>query len=572
MIMLVKKRFVFSTLALMSIASLPGYAATPVDLSHQNASILQSFIASSSIVEKGNDLQKLRQEMDSKQQLHVRMQQTYQGYPVWGADAILHIPGATDKQSSLADLVLSATRNQNSSMNGTFYQKLNVDLANAPEGIFSKAKAEKVLQEAIQNYSHTVGTNGLEIKNENSALVVYVDIDNKAHWAYKVSFDVAPNKTTGMPAKPVYIMDALSSKIYRQWDNIQTDFALSDKQCGEQLAELHGGGFGGNKKSGEYVYDGLPGNRSTFLVQRDCKSKTCFWQNATTSEFNANNKQLLSYSCALRNPDHNNVYWSGNADAVNGASSPANDGIHAASTSNEIYKKYVGVPVLSNSDGSQMILKLNLHVNMNNAYWDGAQTFYGDGDANTFYPFVTPDVVAHEFAHGFTQQHSNLTYSAQSGGMNESYSDISAAAEEFYSTGKSTWLIGGILFKTSNRPIRYMDQPSKDCFGRTPGNSCSIDNASQYYNGLGVHYSSGVYNRFFYFLSTTSGWDPLKAFQLVAKANRFYWTSSETFASGACGVIKAAVDDCIDEIPIIKAFAQVGVDASACPALTVKKK
>ncbi|WP_171523426.1 M4 family metallopeptidase, partial [Acinetobacter baumannii] len=64
--------------------------------------------------------------------------------------------------------------------------------------------------------------------------------------------------------------------------------------------------------------------------------------------------------------------------------------------------------------------------------------------------------------------------------------------------------------------LRYMDQPSRD--GR------SIDNASQYYNGIDVHHSSGVYNRAFYLLANSPGWDTRKAFEVFVDANRYYWT------------------------------------------------
>ncbi|WP_336118282.1 M4 family metallopeptidase, partial [Klebsiella pneumoniae] len=73
----------------------------------------------------------------------------------------------------------------------------------------------------------------------------------------------------------------------------------------------------------------------------------------------------------------------------------------------------------------------------------------------------------------------------QSGGMNEAFSDMAGEAAEFYMRGKNDFLIGYDIKKGSGA-LRYMDQPSRD--GR------SIDNASQYYNGIDVHHSSGVYN------------------------------------------------------------------------------
>lgn len=76
-----------------------------------------------------------------------------------------------------------------------------------------------------------------------------------------------------------------------------------------------------------------------------------------------------------------------------------------------------------------------------------------------------------------------------SGGINEAFSDIAGEAAEYYLRGNVDWIVGSDIFK-SEGGLRYFDQPSKD--GR------SIDHASEYYDGLNVHLSSGVYNRAFY--------------------------------------------------------------------------
>ena len=152
------------------------------------------------------------------------------------------------------------------------------------------------------------------------------------------------------------------------------------------------------------------------------------------------------------------------------------------------------------------------------------------------YPLVSLSVGAHEISHGFTEQHADLNYTGQSGGMNESFSDMAAQAAEFYSTGKSSWQIGGEIMKASSgyKALRYMDKPSRDGW--------SIDRANQYRKGMDVHYSSGVYNRLFYVLAHQPDWNVRKAFQVMVKANMDYWTPYSTFEQGACGVLSAATD------------------------------
>jgi pseudolysin len=141
---------------------------------------------------------------------------------------------------------------------------------------------------------------------------------------------------------------------------------------------------------------------------------------------------------------------------------------------------------------------------------------------------------------------------------------MAAQAAEIYAYGKNSWQIGPEIFKAEDEALRYMDQPSKDCKGKKPGNWCSIDDASQYRNGIDVHFSSGVYNHFFYLLGTTEGWDVRKAFDVMVQANSSYWTSNVDFAKGACGVIKAAKDLKYNVDDVKAAFAGVKIDTSAC--------
>ncbi|CAH6853822.1 Neutral metalloproteinase (modular protein) [Vibrio chagasii] len=182
---------------------------------------------------------------------------------------------------------------------------------------------------------------------------------------------------------------------------------------------------------------------------------------------------------------------------------------------------------------------------------------FGDGK-NTFYPLVDINVSAHEVSHGFTEQNSGLVYRNMSGGINEAFSDIAGEAAEYYLRGNVDWIVGSDIFK-SEGGLRYFDQPSKD--GR------SIDHASDYYDGLNVHLSSGVYNRAFYLLANKSGWDVRKGFEIFTVANQLYWTANSTFDAGACGVAKAAADLGYTVADVEEAFNSVGVNASCGPTV-----
>ncbi|VVC76653.1 Zinc metalloproteinase [Aquicella siphonis] len=551
-----QRRLVLSGMLLLGLPLFCGvsaYAAKPVDLRHQNITALQSLISTPTAARGAAAIKEISRHVDFKNTLHVRIQQTYSGYNVWGADAVVHIPNG-EKTSRTLSGVASAAKN-NGTMNGTVYQDLNVDLAGAPAEIFTQTHAQTALQKAIENYQHKIG-NKANVSEQESSLMVFVGSDNKARWAYKVSFRAEAARSDEKPSKPVSIMDATTFQVYASWDDIKT----------LEKMDVDGGGFGGNKKMGKLIYDGTQNHLAKLMITRDTDANTCFLQNSDVTVKDYNGRKVMTFPCAVTSNEHNNVYWDADFDAVNDGYSPGNDAFFGGQVIKHMYKDWYGMPVLTNPDGTPMMLNMVVHQrNYDNAYWDGRQMTFGDG-YTMFYPLTSLGVAAHEISHGFTEQHSGLMYYGQSGGMNEAFSDMAAQAAEVYAYGpnNNSWQIGPEIFKAENEALRYMDKPSKDCKGKKPGTRCSIDDASQYTDWIDVHYSSGVYNRFFYTLGTSQGWDAKKAFDVMVHANSSYWTSSATFSEAACGVISAASDLKYDVAAVKAAFDVVKVDYSAC--------
>ncbi len=137
-----------------------------------------------------------------------------------------------------------------------------------------------------------------------------------------------------------------------------------------------------------------------------------------------------------------------------------------------------------------------------NAFWQDSCfcMTYGDGAGNNK-PLTSIDVAAHEMTHGLTSVTGNMTYSGESGGLNEATSDIFAAAVEFHANNAQDvgdYLVGEkIDINGDGTPLRYMDKPSKD------GSS-----KDAWYSGIGsidVHYSSGPANHWYYLASEGSG-------------------------------------------------------------------
>ncbi|RGC68174.1 Transglutaminase-activating metalloprotease precursor [Micromonospora sp. MW-13] len=137
-----------------------------------------------------------------------------------------------------------------------------------------------------------------------------------------------------------------------------------------------------------------------------------------------------------------------------------------------------------------------------NAFWDGAQMTYGDGAGNAK-PLVSLDVAGHEMSHGVTANvvPGGLTYSGESGGLNEATSDIFGNMVEFYANAPSDpgdYQVGEkIDINGNNTPLRYMYDPTLD--SRSHG--CWSTGT----NGIDVHYSSGVANHFFFNLAEGTG-------------------------------------------------------------------
>ncbi|MCW2990881.1 MAG: zmp6 [Solirubrobacterales bacterium] len=165
----------------------------------------------------------------------------------------------------------------------------------------------------------------------------------------------------------------------------------------------------------------------------------------------------------------------------------------------DYYKTVHGRNGIAN-DGKGSYNRVHYGSNYENAFWDDSCfcMTYGDG-GTSFWPLTSLDVAGHEMSHGVTSRTANLTYSGESGGLNEANSDIFGTLVEFYAnrpTDPPDYTIGEAISKTG-KPLRWMDQPSKD--------GHSADCWSSSVGNLDVHYSSGVANHFAYLLAVGSG-------------------------------------------------------------------
>jgi Zn-dependent metalloprotease len=182
-------------------------------------------------------------------------------------------------------------------------------------------------------------------------------------------------------------------------------------------------------------------------------------------------------------------------------------------------------------DNDNLTLIGNLHYDdvpgppgMDNAFWNGNEMAFGDGDGEIFGSFTKNiDVIGHELTHGVTQYTANLEYEFQSGALNESMSDVfgSMIKQYFYAGGKqlakdADWLIGEGIFLpsiTGAAALRSMKAPGtaynnpkigKDRQPADMDGYANMPNTDAGDNG-GVHINSGIPNRAFYLASVGFG-------------------------------------------------------------------
>jgi Zn-dependent metalloprotease len=412
---------------------------------------------------------------------HVRLQQMYGGVKVWNCDVVVHASGSTFE--GMDGNVLSL-------------QGLDLKPTVASDAAMAQAKGE---------YARGASTKALSYSREQHELVVLPVENGLARLAWHVSFYT--EEQAGIePGLWHYFIDAHDSTMLRRFNGLHTTF--------------EGSGPGGNAKVSRTWKDALDVEQvGTSYAMDTTRVETTDMKHGTSGQGTVVSSTSLMFSDPAINDAHG-----------------------FAETTLNMLKDWFGYNSIDNA-GFKIISRVHYSTSYENAFWDGTEMTYGDG-ASFFYPLSGAlDVVAHEIDHGFTAKHSNLTYYGQSGGMNESFSDIAGTAAKFFGDpSRATFDLGGDIFKNPTGALRYMCDPPKD--------GSSIDNLSKYNDGLDVHYTSGIMNKAFCRASkrlssgNPDGTATPDGVHQAAKAwylaNASYWTAGSTFVQGCQGTLDAA--------------------------------
>jgi Zn-dependent metalloprotease len=215
-------------------------------------------------------------------------------------------------------------------------------------------------------------------------------------------------------------------------------------------------------------------------------------------------------------------------------------------------------------DNKGMDLILNVHFGQDymNAFWDGDEMTFGDGDGEIFISFTRSlEVVAHELAHGVTQFSADLEYFSQSGALNEHFSDVFGSAITQHAlkqdAGQADWLVGDEIMGPDlyGEALRSMQAPGTAYDNKLLGKDPQPAHMNDYYTGdddnQGVHINSGIPNRAFYLVAMEIGTD--KATLIWYHALQKLWTTAK---------FNDAVDVIVDSARILTRQKQVPIGST----------
>ncbi len=206
-------------------------------------------------------------------------------------------------------------------------------------------------------------------------------------------------------------------------------------------------------------------------------------------------------------------------DGPESADSSVNQAFDGLGTARQFYKDVHGRDSIDDR-GMRLDAYVHRGRNYNNAFWDGQQMVFGDGDGRVFTDFTgSLDVIAHELTHGVTDHTTRLEYHTQSGALNEHISDVFGSLVKQWSRQQSVeeadWLIGSEVLtpEIGADALRSMKAPGtaydNSLFGKDPqpdhmSEFVDLPDTEEGDNG-GVHINSGIPNKAFYLTAVGIG-------------------------------------------------------------------
>jgi bacillolysin len=423
----------------------------------------------------------------------VRFQQMYKGVPVWGS---------TQSAVVKEDGVIQA-----------FSGTVVADLAKKSLKAGKKVNANKALKIAKKD----LGLDPILEKKVKPELVIYTDGDS-AKYAYFINLNFLQPE----PGNWNYFIDTKTGEVLNKYNDMHEVSGTNQVGTGK-------GVLGDTKSLNTTLSNG------SYYLQDNTRGGGIY-------TYNMNNRTFFPQFFLP------GTLWKDSDNVLNASyDAAAVDAHHYAGETYDFYKEKFNRNSYDNN-GAELVSSVHYSSGYNNAFWNGSQMVYGDGDGTTFAPLSGGiDVVAHELTHAVTNFSSDLVYQNESGALNEAISDIFGTLVEYEKGTNPDFEIGEDIYTpgTSGDALRSMSDPSK--YGDPDHYSVRYTGSQD--NG-GVHINSGIINKQAYLLSeggtfygvSVPGIGREKLGDIYYRMNTVYLTSSSTFSQARAAAVQAATD------------------------------
>jgi bacillolysin len=461
-----------------------------------------------------NELTMVDQQTDKLGMTHVRLDQVYQGLPVWGCQRIVHFKDASSIYLVGGQTIPTPTISVLPSL--------------------SSSTAEATALNAVKDMA------GADHPRFETRLIIFPD-QSVPRLAYQVTVRSVTNNALWWQV----FVDAKTGLVIEKYNDLKED--------------------------GPTVGSGMDVNGNIRTLQTYQVGSTIQLVDATKMMYTPPEANLKGVIATYNNVNNGgSLYTDPNGDNNfndNTSLKGAVSGHYYAGLVYEFYRTSIGRNSFDNA-GSSIIVNVHDPLYVNNAYWDGSKLNFCDGDGTTYKNFAgSLDVIGHEFTHGVTERTAGLIYQFQSGALNESFSDFFGAMID-----SANWLMGEEIRITAPGFLRSMQDPHdgpnpfRFPFGYQPAKlSEYVDSGLNYDNG-GVHTNSGIPNKAGYLVGSTIG--RTKAAQIWYRTLTTYLTPSSDFSFWGTMTLQSAVDLYGDPSPEVQSVVNA-LDSIGFPLIFV---
>lgn len=515
------------------------------------------------IANPGTEFKVRTVQTDEQGNQHVRMDQMFQGLPVWGGEVIAHTKSGAFER-----------------MNGRYY----------PTPKLSSTTPALNADQAIQSVKNAIGVAKIKtswtteelswIDGQPFSADLLVFHKNEKLKDERLAWHVVAHPN--VMSRLVYFVDAETGEILDSFDNTcnLTGHHHEPSEMAASFTVDHAENNTASAVNGPVTVSGqdLFGTNRTFTNGGYQVGSTVYLEDASKSMFNAGSSTMpndpvgaiVTLDALNTSPANNNF----NYDFISSGSTTFTNkkaGISAHYNANVSFDYYKSKFNRNSIDGvgGNILSFVNVTeddgTSMENAFWNGEAMWYGNG-GSIFKPLARGlDVGGHEMTHGVIEKTANLTYQGESGALNESFADVFGSLIE-----GNNWSIGEDVMQPGASPTGFLRDLSNPHNGASSGSPWWQPNhVNEKYTGSqdngGVHVNSGIPNYAYYLFASNAAVGKTKAEQVYFKALRDYLTKSSKFVDCRLAVIQAATDLYGASVANVaaNAFATVGIGGNA---------